>query len=75
MLNAQNEAVRAPGTPADQVDMERQWPMLKGYFMIDRDGIVRWANIECEAEGLAGIGKFPSEEELMGAARVVTAAR
>jgi peroxiredoxin len=63
------------GTPVDQGDMERQWPMLKGYFMIDRDGIVRWATIECAAEGLAGIGKFPSEEELLGAARAVTAAR
>ena len=27
--------------------MQRQWPQLKGQFLIDRDGIVRWANIEC----------------------------
>jgi peroxiredoxin len=63
------------GTPVDQIDMERQWPMLKGYFMIDRGGIVRWANVECAAEGLAGIGKFPSEAELLTAAREVTATR
>jgi peroxiredoxin len=56
------------GTKTDQDDMERQWPQLKGQFLIDRDGIVRWANIEC-AEGLAGIGKWPSDESILGAAR------
>jgi thiol-disulfide isomerase/thioredoxin len=55
-------------TEADQADMHRQWPQLKGQFLIDRDGVVRWANIEC-AEGLAGIGKFPSDEEILTAAR------
>src|SRR5918993_118038 len=30
----------------DRADSERQWPQLKGQFLIDRDGIVRWANIE-----------------------------
>ena len=29
-------------TPADQGDVERQWPQLKGLFLIDRGGIVRW---------------------------------
>jgi peroxiredoxin len=56
-------------TKTDQADMERQWPQLKGQFMIDRDGIVRWANIECAGEGLAGLGKFPPEESILGAAR------
>jgi peroxiredoxin len=60
------------GTPTDQADMERQFPQLKGYFMIDRDGIVRWAHIECATEGMAGMGKFPSEEELLGVARALT---
>jgi peroxiredoxin len=54
---------------ADQTDMERQWPQLKGQFLIDRDGIVRWANIECATEGLAGVGKFPSSDEILAAAR------
>ena len=27
----------------DRADMERQWPQLKGQFLIDRDGIVRWS--------------------------------
>lgn len=56
-------------TPADHADVERQWPQLKALFMIDRDGIVRWADIECDTEGLAGIGKFPSEDVILGAAR------
>ncbi len=55
----------------DHADMERQWPQLKGLFLIDRDGIVRWASIECATEGLAGIGKFPSEEEILTAARAL----
>ncbi len=39
--------------------------------MIDRDGIVRWMDIECAAEGMAGIGKLPSEEVILGAARAL----
>jgi peroxiredoxin len=56
----------------DQADMERQFPQLKGQFLIDRDGIVRWANIECAVDGLGGVGKFPTEEEILGAARSLT---
>ena len=53
----------------DNADLQRQWPQLKGQFLIDRDGIVRWANIECATEGLAGIGKFPTVDEIVSAAR------
>ncbi|HEV8531847.1 MAG TPA: peroxiredoxin-like family protein [Methylomirabilota bacterium] len=55
----------------DQADLQRQWPQLKGQFLVDRDGIVRWANIECATEGLAGVGKFPSEEEILTVARAL----
>jgi peroxiredoxin len=58
-------------TDVDRAEMERQWPQLKGQFLIDRDGIVRWANVECATEGLAGIGKFPSEEEILAAVRAL----
>jgi len=58
----------------DQADMERQWPQLKGQFLIDRDCIVRWANIECATEGLAGLGKFPSRDEILTAARTLLVA-
>ncbi len=56
-------------TDTDHADMERQFPQLKGQFLIDRDGIVRWASIECGSEGLAGAGKFPSGDEILTAAR------
>jgi peroxiredoxin len=59
------------GTPVDRSDMEKQWPQLKGQFLIDRDGIIRWSNIECAAEGLPGIGKFPSGTEILDAVRTV----
>jgi peroxiredoxin len=59
------------GNPTDQTDMQRQWPQLKGQFLIDRDSIVRWANIE-GAEGLTGIGKFPSRNEILTAARALS---
>jgi peroxiredoxin len=57
-------------TATDQVDMQRQWPQLKAQFLIDREGIVRWANIEC-ADGVAGVGKFPSIDEVAAAARAL----
>ncbi|MGH7398576.1 MAG: redoxin domain-containing protein [Candidatus Rokuibacteriota bacterium] len=59
-------------TDTDKADLERQWPQLKGQFLIDRDGIVRWANVECATEGMAGVGKFPPEEEILAAARALS---
>jgi peroxiredoxin len=58
-------------TKTDESEMQRQWPQLRGQFLIDRDGIVRWASIECGSEGLAGVGKFPSGDEILAAARTV----
>ena len=55
----------------DKADMKRQWPQLKGQFLIDRNGIVRWVNVECATEGFAGVGKFPSEEEILAAVRAL----
>ena len=55
----------------DQADMGQQFPQLKGFFLIDRDGIVRWSYIECSHEGLAGIGKMPGEAEILAAARTL----
>lgn len=56
---------------ADQQDMQRHGAQLVGQFLIDREGIVRWANIECAQEGLAGIEKFPNDEEFLAAARTL----
>jgi len=59
-------------TEADLRDIERQWPLVKAQFLVDREGIVRWANVECEADGFAGIGKFPADEEILAAVRMVS---
>jgi len=60
-------------TPSDRdhKDSERQFPQLKGQFLVDRDGIVRWANIETFKEGLTGLGKFPTEQDMIAAARAL----
>jgi len=58
-------------SPSDKVDIERQWPQLKALFMIDREGIVRWVDIECEHEGIAGVGKMASAATILEAARAV----
>jgi peroxiredoxin len=58
-------------TTTDEREAELYFTQMKGQFLIDRDGIVRWANIECGQEGLSGFGKFPTHEELLTAARIV----
>jgi hypothetical protein len=55
----------------DDTDLQRHQAQLTGQFLLDRDGVVRWANIECARDGLAGIDRFPTEEELMAAARAL----
>ena len=59
-------------TSTDQREAESMFTQMKGQFLIARDGVVRWANIECGKDGLSGFGKFPTHEELMTAARIVT---
>lgn len=58
-------------TATDEREAESTFTQMKGQFLIDRAGIVRWANIECGQEGLSGLGKFPTQEELLSAARTV----
>ena len=58
-------------TETDQGDSKRQARQLVGQFLIDRDGTVCWANVETAGEGPAGLGKFPSDEELLAAARAL----
>jgi peroxiredoxin len=59
-------------TATDQREAESTFTQMKGQFLIDRTGVVRWANLECGKEGLSGLGKFPTHDELLAAARVVT---
>jgi hypothetical protein len=57
----------------DRRDHDRQFPQLEGQFLIDRDGIIRWVNLECAREGPAGLGKFPAYDELLAAAQIAAA--
>jgi len=41
---------------------------LGGHFLIDRDGVVRWGQIE-GLERIEDLSKFPSDEEILAAAR------
>ena len=58
-------------TETDRDDKRRQGRQLIGQFLVDRDGIVRWLNIEGAKEGPAGLGKFPSDDELLAVARAL----
>ncbi|MFQ5990745.1 MAG: redoxin domain-containing protein [Candidatus Methylomirabilales bacterium] len=58
-------------TETDRADKQRVTPQLVGQFLVDRDSIVRWVNIESAKEGEAGIGKFPTDEEILAAARAL----
>ncbi len=43
---------------------------LGGHFLIDREGIIRWAQIE-GLERIGDLAKFPSDEEILAAARAL----
>ena len=55
-------------TEADQQVAAAHGMQLAGHVLIDRDGIIRWRQIEA-AEGIGDLGKFPSDEEILAAAR------
>ncbi len=62
-------------TEADEEERGRQVLresfLFIGQFLVDRTGIVRWTNIEGAREGLAGLGKFPSDQEFLTAAQAL----
>ncbi|HEY7140950.1 MAG TPA: redoxin domain-containing protein [Methylomirabilota bacterium] len=66
---ALNDKDRFEYAESDGQEVEQQFPMDTGQFLVDRDGIVRWTHLESTGEGLAGMGKFPSEGELLALAR------
>jgi hypothetical protein len=55
----------------DDSDIQRHQIQFTGQFLMDRDGIVRWVNVECERDGLSGLDLFPSDDELLAAARAL----
>jgi peroxiredoxin len=59
-------------TDNDRADYQRHEGQLTAQFLVGRDGIVRWANVECARDGLAGITKFPTDEEILAAASALS---
>jgi hypothetical protein len=57
-------------TAADEEEAQ-QVVQFVGQFFLDRAGIIRWVNIE-GAEGIVGLGKFPTDEQFMAAATTAT---
>lgn len=70
-VNALDEKDRFEFTPTDNEEMEQQFPQMVGQFLLDREGIIRWINIEGARKGIAGVGDFPSDEEFLAAAKAV----
>jgi peroxiredoxin len=58
-------------TDTDREEMERTWSQSAGAFLIDRGGIVRWAYVEYATGDLAGMGQFPTNEEILAAGRML----
>jgi hypothetical protein len=57
-------------TEADQQIRAAYAHQLAGHFLIDRDGILRWGQTEA-GERIGDLTKFPSDEEILRAARAL----
>jgi hypothetical protein len=66
---ALDERDRFQFTETDTREEHEQGLLDTGQFLLDREGIVRWVNLESAREGLAGLGKFPTDEELLSVVR------
>ncbi|KPK06482.1 MAG: hypothetical protein AMJ64_09000 [Betaproteobacteria bacterium SG8_39] len=57
-------------TETDQQVAAAHGTQLAGYFLIDRNGIIRWLFIEAAGQ-IGDLAKFPSEDEIVAAARLL----
>jgi hypothetical protein len=57
-------------TETDQQIAAAHGTQMTGHFLIDRDGIIRWLQIEA-AERIGDLSKFPTDEEIVAAARAL----
>jgi hypothetical protein len=70
-INAINQKDGFQPTEADEQIAAAHGTWLPGHFLIDHRGIIRWAHIEAR-DRMTDIGKFPSGEELLAAARALS---
>jgi len=71
LLDAFNRLDGFAPTSADTEEKQRHQVQFVGQFLVDPEGIVRWVNIEGSREDLAGIDTFPTDQELLAAARAL----
>jgi hypothetical protein len=57
-------------TEDDMADFERHRAQATAQFLVDRNGLVRWVNIE-GAPGHTGVDQMPPDEDLLEAARAL----
>jgi hypothetical protein len=57
-------------TEADQQILATHGTQLTGHFLIDREGIIRWASIEAW-ERMADLTTFPTEDRILAAVRAL----
>jgi peroxiredoxin len=57
-------------TEADEQVLAAHGTQLAGHFLIDADGVIRWAEVEA-AGRIGDIGKWPSDEEILAATRAL----
>jgi peroxiredoxin len=57
-------------TEVDQQVAAAHGTQLGGHFLIDREGIIRWGQVEA-GERIGDLSKFPSDEEILRAARTL----
>ena len=69
VMQALQEKDRFELTDSDKREAEEQFPLDTGQFLVDRDGIVRWAHLDLAQGGLETLGRFPTDEELVQLAR------
>ena len=70
--DAYNRLDRFELTDVDREGLHKhmhQAVVIIGQFLVDADGVIRWRNVECERDGFEGAAKFPTDEELLAAAR------
>ena len=53
----------------------RDFKIHAGHFLIDQAGVVRWVQIETPIDDVSRYGQFPTDEELLVAARESLSAR
>ena len=57
-------------TETDQQIAAAHGTQMTGHFLIGRDGIIRWLQIEAASQ-IGDLSKFPSDEEIVAAARAL----